>query len=418
MFDFKLPDVGEGISEGELIEWRIASGDTIDEGDIVAEVATDKVTVELPSPVTGRVTALHAHEGAVVPVGSVLMSIDDGTGDPGATRTTAAATAETPVPVATTPGAPGPAAPAAAPAGDPVADAIGRVIAAPSTRRYAALNDVDLTRVAGTGPGGRILREDVERAIPGAATRSAAQDPAPIVGAAPVVERVPIRGMRAVSFDHMAASASTTATSTTTFEVHADGLLALVQELRPEAEQRGVKITPVVVVAACLATVLTRHERLNATVDADARELVLHRNVDIGIAVATPRGLVVPVLRDVPGRRLLDLAADLSGLSARARDGALELDELRGGTFTLSSTGSMETATIVATNPVINLPQTATMWTSRIADRPRVRDGGLEAGPVMVCSLSFDHRVVDGAEATTFINELAAVLTAPTRGLV
>lgn len=406
---FHLPDVGEGISEGQLLEWFVAVGDHVVEGQVVAEVATDKVTVELPSPADGTVTSLHAQEGDVVPVGDVLLVLD---GDGSEADPRAATAGHQTVPPAEA--APEPVAGTAPPsAADPLAERLGRVVAAPSTRRYAAERGVDLVSVQGTGPGGRIIRADVEAAAsgpPAGATSPTGSPPG-------ATRRVSLRGVRAASFEHMARSARTAATSTTTFEVDGDGLLDLVATLRPEAEARGVRVTPVTVVAACVAAVLGRHERFNATIDEESRELVIHDRVDLGVAVATDDGLVVPVLRDVAGRRVLDLATDLARMATRARAKELGLDDLRGGTFTLSSTGSIETATIVSAQPILNLPQVATLWVSRVIDRPRVRDGVLEAGPVLTASLSFDHRVVDGAEVTLLVNDLADLLAAPARGL-
>lgn len=418
MRELSLPDVGEGISEGELVEWRVEIGDVIEEGQIVAEVVTDKITFELPAAASGTVTRLCAAPGDVVGVGQVVLVLDgeengEGGTDGGPEDTQSEDThsddtqsdddpSQVPHPGTTDNGTTDGVDPGGV---DPLATALGRVIAAPSTRRYAAEQDIDLTRVQGSGPGGRILRTDVDQVVGSADQETSG------------ARRVPIHGVRASSFDHMARSARTAATSTTTFEVHGDGLVELVAQLRPEAQARDVRVTPVVIVAACLATALGRHQRFNATIDEDRRELVVSEKVNLGIAVATDDGLVVPVVPDVGRRRLFDIAADLTSKARRARQGKLTHQDVRGGTFTLSSTGGIETATILSTAPVLNLPQIATLWVSRINDRPRVRDGSLEAGPVLIASLSFDHRVVDGAEVTAFINDLAALLAAPSQGL-
>lgn len=423
MRELSLPDVGEGISEGELVEWRVEIGDVIEEGQIVAEVVTDKITFELPAAASGTVTRLCAAPGDVVGVGQVVLVLDgeengDGGTNGGAEDTQSEHTRSDDTPSDDDPSQvphPGRTDEGSADTGttdgedlggvDPLASALGRVIAAPSTRRYAAEQDIDLTRVQGSGPGGRILRADVDQVVGSADQETSG------------VRRVPIHGVRSSSFDHMARSARTAATSTTTFEVHGDGLVELVAQLRPEAQARDVRVTPVVIVAACLATALGRHQRFNATIDEDRRELVVSEQVNLGIAVATDDGLVVPVVPDVGQRRLFDIAADLTSKARRARQGKLTHQDVRGGTFTLSSTGGIETATILSTAPVLNLPQVATLWVSRISDRPRVTDGSLEAGPVLIASLSFDHRVVDGAEVTAFINDLAALLAAPSQGL-
>ncbi len=374
MFAFKLPDVGEGISEAELLEWRVAVGDQVAEGDDIAVINTDKITVELPSPRAGTIRARYGEVGEIIAVGTVVVEIDDGSEE------TAAA------PVA----AKSPAAPAAKP---------GKVVAAPATRRRARELGVDLARLTGSGEGGAIRIEDVEAAAAG--------------GGSDDSRRIPLSGARATAARHLAQSVHTLATSTTSFEARGDGILKCLEAARPAAEQQGLKISPVAVVAKCLAAVLSRHERFNATIDESRNELIVHQTVELGLAVAAPEGLIVPVLRDTANLALLDIAADIAELSLRAREGRLTLADIKGASFTLSSTGGLEEATIISTRPIINPPQSAVLWVSRINQRPRVTAGRLESGPLLAASLSFDHRYIDGAEATAFINDLVAQLEAP-----
>ncbi len=384
MYEFRLPDIGEGIHEAELVEWLVAVGDRIAEGDDVAVINTDKVTVELPAPCAGLVLALHGAAGEVIDVGSVLAVIDDGQA------------------AADTAGAEPPAAPAAQSIGATLAAnrPAAPVVAAPALRRLAAELGVDLARLAGSGPDGRILRQDVEAA--------AGRGSAPDAG-----RRLPLGAARAAAARHLAQSVHSAATSTTSFEVMGDGLRQLIERRGPEAEALGLRLGPLAPIAKCVAAALARHERFNATIDQDGRTLILHDGVDLGVAVAAPAGLVVPVLRGADRRPLMEVQAAIAELSLRARDNRLGLDDLKGGSFTLSSTGGLERATIVSTRPIINPPQTAILWVSRIVDRPRVIDGRLEAGPMMAASLSFDHRFIDGAEATAFINDLAGLLQDP-----
>ncbi|HMJ77372.1 MAG TPA: dihydrolipoamide acetyltransferase family protein [Iamia sp.] len=401
-FEFRLPDVGEGIGEGEILTWLVAEGDVVEEGDPLAEVSTDKVTIELPSPCAGRIVRLCHPERTVVPVGEVIVVLERDGDAP--TEALPPAPAEAPAPPPT----------------PPAIARLGRVVASPSTRRFALEQGVDLTTVPATGPGGRILRTDVEAAL---ATSPRSVNPhAPVrgtgidrTGSGP--EREHLSGARAAAAKHMAASSLTAATATTTFEVFGDGLLELGRLLAPEAERRSVRLTPVALIAKCVATALAHHPAFNATVEETTGDLLLHPTVDLGVAVAAPTGLLVPVVRDAGATSVMGVAERITDLAGRARDGRLALEDLRGGTFTLSSTGGLERATILSATPLINLPQTAILWTSRIVDRPRVRDGALEAGPLMVCSLSFDHRYIDGAMATAFINDLASYLERPERAL-
>ena len=416
-YEFKLPDIGEGIHEAELLEWRVKVGDTLKEGQDIATLNTDKVTVELPSPCAGKVLSLHGKPGDVLIVGTVIAVIETTgkvvLGQPSANQKALEAMH----------GAKGHAAPTShAPAPEPIATravaaprkAVGEIInatiiAGPSTRKLARMLEVDLKRVPGTGPNGRILRSDVE----GAAEASSALRPEVSRTEVPGSRRVKLSGARASSARNLHESVQRTVTTTTTFEVQADGIKAVLKKLQPVAEKRGLKLSPLHLIAKCCGAALKRHERFNATIDEGASELILHDSVDLSVAVAAGDRLVVPVIRGVDRRLLLDFVSELSSVAQRAKEGKLGVADFKGGTFTVSSTGGLERATIISTRPIINPPQTAILWCSRIQDRPRVKDGELSAGPMMNCSLSFDHRYIDGAEATVFINDLAEYLEQP-----
>ncbi len=381
MFEFKLPDVGEGIHEAELLEWRVAPGDRVKEGDEIAVINTDKITVELPSPRAGIITAIHGEIGEVIEVGTVLVEIDAEDGS----QPTAQAKPAPPVPPT-----PGPAKQKANKASKDI------VVAAPAVRRLAKERGVDLAALQGSGPDGRILPADVEAAA------------APAVAQPIENRRLPLTGARAVAARQLTASLQTAATTTTSFEAMSDGLT--------EAMARH-DVSPLPLIAKCLCAALCRHERFNATIDEADGALLPHDGVDLGIAMAAKDGLVVPVFQSLEQSSLDATAAAIDAMAARARAGELQTADLQGGSFTLSSTGGLEQSTIVSTRPIINPPQTAILWVSRIVVRPRVRAGELEAGPMLALSLSFDHRYIDGAEATYFINDLVAFLEAPETAL-
>ena len=388
MFEFKLPDVGEGIHEAELLEWRVAPGDRVKEGDEIAVINTDKITVELPSPRTGVITAIHGDVGDVIEVGTVLVEIASEDSAQGTMDAPATATAL---------------APPQKPAGRTSARAAKDiVVAAPAVRRLAKERGVDLTALLGSGQDGRILPADVEAA---ASTMTAE---APAAEASSMPRRLPLTGARAVAARHLTASLNTAATTTTSFEAMGDGLAQAMA-------QHG--ISPLPLIAKCLCAALCRHTRFNATIDQADGALLPHDGVDLGIAMAAKDGLVVPVFRGLDKSSPEAAATAIDAMAARARAGDLQTNDLQGGSFTLSSTGGLEQATIISTRPIINPPQTAILWVSRIVARPRIRAGVLEAGPMLALSLSFDHRYIDGAEATYFINDLVAVLEAPETAL-
>jgi pyruvate/2-oxoglutarate dehydrogenase complex dihydrolipoamide acyltransferase (E2) component len=404
MHEFLLPDVGEGIHEAELLEWLVVVGAHVEDGEPVAVVNTDKVTVELPSPVSGVVTATPWDVGDVLQVGQVLMTFDTGTGASAAGPVSTEQDGRANVPSRhETPSAPT--------ASAPMAAALGRPIAAPSTRKLAAELGVDLFLIAGSGPGGRILRHDVERSI--ADDREVARPTVdrPVESDA-LVTREPLTGVRAVIWQHMATSSTDLATTTSTFTVRTEAVEALIHEVgrRTDTER---KIGVLAATSMCVVQALTRHPRFNATVDPDNHDLLMHRNVHLGVAVASPNGLTVPVVRDAETLRLSALHDAIADRAAMARTGALGVGDLRGGTFTISSTGGIERARVLSTQPIVNLPQVALLWMSRIRDEPVVEAGNIVAGRVMSCSLSFDHRYIDGEDATRFINEITEMIEHP-----
>jgi len=396
MYEFTLPDIGEGLSEAELLEWIVRVGDRVREGDDVAMISTDKVNVDLTSPATGVVSELIGEPGDVIRVGTLIMRIDDGSaGESGSGVVEAAQLAS---------GIAGPAGRQASPQPTGTARAGAPVKAAPIVRRYAAEQGVDITRIIGSGPGGQVLRADIDAF--NTEVESASEEPAK-------GQRLKLTGPRRAAAQRLAQAHRTQATTTIAFELKADALLASLQRESGEAEQRAIKLTPTALVAKGLAAALAKHPHFNAIIREEDMELLMDDRVNLGLAVDSGEGLVVPVIHGLESMSVLDIAAEIERVAGVARSGVLALEDVRDSTFTLSSTGSLEQATITATTPIINYPNVATLWVSRIIDRPRVVDGKLGAGPMMACSLSFDHRYLHGADGMAFINTLAEVLEKP-----
>lgn len=381
--EFRLPDIGEGLSEAELLEWLVKVGDPINEGDDVALISTDKVNVDLPSPSAGVVVELPWNVGDIIPVGDVLMRIGDSEEDSPEAQTEKSQVATEPVMTQS--------------ASSPIRGTAQAVKAAPALRRYAKEQGVDLALVTATGDRGQILRADIDALVEQQSTTA--------VSNGMEAERFKLSGARLTAAKRLAESSRTLATTTQSFEVFADAIIAETQRLADECAEDGPKITPLPVIAKCLANTLSKHGKFNATIEKSGDELLMHSQVNMGFAVDTDAGLMVPVVHDVNSKDTISLAVEIAVIAERARANVLKLEDVRGATFTISSSGGLERAKLVSTTPVVNLPNVATLWVSRITDRPRVVSGKLEAGPVMACTLSFDHRFIHGAEGTAFIND-------------
>jgi pyruvate dehydrogenase E2 component (dihydrolipoamide acetyltransferase) len=350
-YEFKLPDLGEGLTEGEIARWLVEEGQEIAEDDPLVEVQTDKTTVEIPSPAAGKVASILVEEGKVVPVGTVLVVIgEDG-----------AAPAEDEEPR-----------PEPAPQQQAAPDAT-RARATPLVRKIAQELGVDLAALQGTGPQGRITEEDVR----GAAT-SGGQTPGP----GSEGRREPLRGVRRLIAEHMA-------------RAHREvPPVTWVEECDFGAVDMKL-LVPTVLKAT--AEALREYPELNARLEGD--EIVYLDRYDLGVAVQTDQGLVVPVVRDCDSHSIEELDAEVRRLADAAREGALKPEELRGSTFTVSSAGKL--AGLFQT-PIVNHPEVAILSLGRIAERPAVRDGEIVARPIGYVALTFDHRVVDGARAAEF----------------
>ena len=356
-YEFKLPDLGEGLTEGEVARWLVAVGQEIAEDDPLVEIATDKTTVEIPSPAAGRVTQILVQEGDVVPVGTVLVVIGgDGVAAPAAA----------------------PAAAAAAPKQAPARAGEANVRATPLVRRLAQELGVDLSAIAGTGPQGRITEGDVRGGGGSVAALPASE------------RREPIRGIRRQMFEHLT-------------HAHAIPAVTWVEE----ADFTGVDLKQLLPsVLKSVAAALHDYPELNARIDGN--DLVLLDRYDIGVAVQTEQGLVVPVVRDCDTRTLEEIASDVQRLAELAQAGKLTPEELRGGTFTVTSAG--RSAGLFVT-PLINHPQVAILGVHRIEDRAVVRGGEIVSRKMGNVSVTFDHRVIDGKRAADFGLAVIAQLT-------
>ncbi|MGE5689335.1 MAG: dihydrolipoamide acetyltransferase family protein [Pseudomonadota bacterium] len=362
-YEFKLPDLGEGLTEGEIARWLVAEGQEVAEDDPLVEIQTDKTTVEIPSPAAGTVSRILAAEGDVVPVGAVIVVIGNGAGAEQAAPEAAAA-------------GPAPQQQQAPPSPPPSRPGDAKVRATPLVRRLAEELGVDLGSVTGTGPQGRVTEQDVRAAAEGG---RAAEPQAPTP---PEGRRVPLRGVRRRIAEHLARAHREIPAVTWVEEADLTGLdVALLVPLALRAVARSLADVP----------------ELNARLEGD--EIVLLDRYDLGVAVQTDEGLVVPVVRGCDERPVEELAAEVARLAEAARAGTLTPAELRGSTFTVTSAGKL--AGLLVT-PLVNHPEVGILGLHRIAPRPVVREGEIVVRSVANVSVTFDHRVVDGARAAEF----------------
>jgi pyruvate dehydrogenase E2 component (dihydrolipoamide acetyltransferase) len=435
---FRLPDVGEGIAEAEIVEYLVALGDRVKADQMVVRVETDKAVVELPSPFSGTVAEIPHAPGDTVRVGDALLIVET----EGAEAAEGAAIDEEPKKMK---GAdkPRPAEEKASvirerdrtpvPASLSPSTAAQKVLATPHTRRLARELKVELTAMSGSGPHGRITDEDVRQAAAGekappAKAPAVAPPTAPAIRqeeAAPVTgfefdkygptRRVPLKGVRKRVAEVMSRSASLIPHVTHFDEADVTELLHVIERERTLAESRKIKLTLLSFLAKACAVALTKHPAINASLDDDRSELVYKEYINLGFATDTDAGLMVPVVRGVERKSVLQIAEELQALSARARERSIDLEELRGGTFTISNVGSLggQWAT-----PIILHPQVAILGVLRAAKKPVVREDEIVVRTMLPLALSFDHRVLDGAEAARFMNDVKVLIEDPLRMLV
>ncbi len=418
MFVFQLPEIGEGVVEGEIVRWLVKPGEPIAKDQPLCEIMTDKATVEISSPRAGRVAALHGREGDIVKVHAPLADIDESGGAP-----VAAAPAPAPQPVAQhAPAAPAipltpPHVPAPAPA--PVAPAPraaeprspgAKTLATPAVRSHARQAGVEIDQVPGSGKAGRVTHADIESFVAGPAP--VAPPALPQVAPAPSGEdrRIRIIGLRRKISEKMVESWSRIPHFTYVDEVDATRLVALRDALKGRAEERGVKLSYLPFIMKALAQVFREFPNVNANMDEQNGELVVRGDVNIGIATDTDAGLYVPVIKQVQHKSLLELGAEIADLTARTRAGKAAISDFQGGTFTITSVGNIGGR---FATPIINAPEVAILGVNQIHERPVVLGGQIVARKMMYLSPSFDHRVLDGAVAARFVSALKSVLEQP-----
>lgn len=428
---FRLPDVGEGIASAEIVEYLVKPGDKVRADQPVVRIETDKAVVELPSPVAGTVVELPLKPGDTANVGDPLLIVEVEGAPEAEPAPEAAKPAPKEKPATEAPPVEAPRAREEKPAHprpQPAAaetDAPVRVLATPHTRRVARELKVDITTVKGSGPHGRITDEDVKRAAtqtpptaPKAPTAAAVQAPATAgfdFEKYGPTRREPFKGVRKRIAEVMVRSVSTIPHVTHFDEADVTDLINVVEKERPLAESRGIKLTVLAFLTKAAASGLRTFPVINSSIDEETGELVYKEYVHIGIATDTEAGLMVPVIRDVDRKSVLQIAEEIQTLTAKAKERSIDIEELRGGSFTITNVGAIggQWAT-----PIILHPQVAILCSLRATEKPVVRDGEIVIRTIMPLTLSFDHRVLDGATAGRFANYVKALLEDPMRMLV
>ena len=405
--EFRFPDVGEGIAQGEIVRWLVDQGDQVRADQPLVEVETDKAVVEIPAPRAGTILRLPVAAGETIQVGDVLAVIGDGDGGQDESESQPEAASVVGRLDARTLDLP----PEPEAAEQDSRASNGKILAIPSVRRLARDLGVDLNRVTPSRPRGRIRREDVLRHAPGSATHVQPADPqrddhGPI-------ELQPLTALRRTIARAMVEAATNAVPITTMDEVDISELLDW--RARGNAAAGDVHLTLLPFIMKAVVAALRQHPELNASLSDDERQLIVKRYYHLGIATDTPEGLIVPVVRDVDGKSLLTLATELQELTQLARSRRVALADLRGGTFTITNYGAV--GGIFAT-PMLHLPQVAILGIGRFIVKPAVHEGTVALRSILPLSLTFDHRVLDGAAAQRFLNAVMAYLADPTRLLL
>jgi Pyruvate/2-oxoglutarate dehydrogenase complex, dihydrolipoamide acyltransferase (E2) component, and related enzymes len=413
---FKLPDIGEGIHEGEILKWFVKPGDLVKEDDTLAEIQNDKAVVEIPSPVNGKVLKLNADEGQTVEVGTVVITLDSDQDNDQAVQPEK-------IPVA-------PARVAADPAqpdgetrvpGTQDIPAEKRVIAMPSVRKYARDKGIDINTINGTGKNGRVLKTDIESV--GSSPAGGMDLPTDTwTDAAPVSHvngtpdfperREKFIGIRRAIARATVHSVQTAPHVTLMDDVDVTLLVTHRKAFKQEAVEAGVRLTYLPYIIKALIAALKAFPIINASLDEEKQEIIYKEYYNIGIATDTDAGLVVPVVRHAESKSMFEIAAQISDLAEKARTGKLSAAEMKGGTCTISNIGSEGGQWFT---PVINQPESAILGIGRIAEKAIIRDGEIVAAPMLALSMSFDHRLIDGATAQRAMNKIKRLLNNPQR---
>lgn len=430
-FQFRLPDIGEGIHEGEIVKWFVKPGDKVQEDDVLCEVQNDKAVVEIPSPVEGTVEEILVGEGTVATVGQVLITFDAPgyedlkfKGDEGeeapAQESAEAAPVQAGAEESTTNNAI---------ANTEPVDPNRRIIAMPSVRKYAREKGVDIRQVSGSGDNGRVLKDDIDAFLSGGTTAAQettvqdtpvqetarAEEPTkPAAAAIPAGQypetREKMSGIRKAIAKAMVNSKHTAPHVTLMDEVDVTKLVANRKKYKEVAANKGIKLTFLPYVVKALTSALREYPALNTSLDDTTNEIIHKHYYNIGIAADTEKGLLVPVVKDADRKSIFNISQEINDLATKARDGKLAPDEMKGASCTISNIGSAGGQWFT---PVINHPEVAILGIGRIAEKPVVKDGEIVAAPVLAISLSFDHRMIDGATAQNALNHIKRLLNDP-----
>lgn len=371
-YEFLLPDLGEGMTEAEIRKWLVKEGDTVEEHQVILEIETDKAVVEVPSPVNGKVLRINKAVGEIAKVGEVLMVIGEASEEEVKSITVVGTLPEE-----------------------------EEVLAAPAVRALAKELGVKIEDIKGSGPGGSITREDVIEASKRMTVATDQYGP---------VERLPIRGLRRTISKNLLLSQRTTAFVTGMDEADITELWYLREREKKSISEKGVHLTFMPFFIKAVQHALLEHPLLNASVDEEREEIIVKKYYNIGIAVDTPDGLMVPVIRDVERKSILELAREIQELSQKARERKIKIEEMRGSTFTITNYGHF--GGTFAT-PIINYPDVAILGTGRISDKPWVKDGQIAIRKILPLSLTFDHRVTDGVDSARFLSKVIQYLEDP-----
>jgi len=409
-FEFKFPDIGEGLTEGEIVRWLVREGDEVKEGQPLVEVETDKALAEIPSPRTGVILKILAKEKEIVKVGQVIVIFAEkgealAAPPPRPSVGVVGELEEAPAEI--------PAVKVRAEAPKP-AFVSEHALATPAVRALAKELGVDIQKLKGTGAEGRVLEKDVRQAVE-------KKEKPPVEEVKEVkkvkkydlygyVDRIPLRGVRRSIAKAMVKSKYTAPHVTTMDEADVTELWKIREKEKKAAEKKGIKLTVLPFIFKAVITGLIEHPYLNATLDEENEEIILKKYYNVGFATDTPEGLMVPVVKNAKDKSILQLAEELTKLAEKAQDRTIDLADLKGGTFTITNYGAL--GGIYGT-PIINHPEVAILGVGKIKDTPVVRDGKIEIRKILHLALSFDHRVVDGGEAARFLNTVIARLEDP-----
>ncbi|AOM83322.1 dihydrolipoyllysine-residue acetyltransferase [Salisediminibacterium beveridgei] len=423
-YEFKLPDIGEGVHEGEVSKWHVTAGDEVKEDDVLCEVQNDKAVVEIPSPVDGKVYKIHVEEGVVINVGDVIITFETDAEQPegahGSDEDEPSADAGE-----------SEAQPSTSKDKEAAPDESRRVIAMPSVRKYAREESVDIQKIKGSGKNGRIIKEDVDAFLKGDQEEPVKETPAEeskpektketassekkaVSAYEPANEALETRekmsGIRRAISKAMVNSKHTAPHVTLMDEVDVTDLVTHRKQFKAAAQEKGIKLTYLPYVVKALTSAIREYPILNASVDDSTDEIVYKHYFNIGIAADTEKGLMVPVVKDTERKSIFNISDEVNQLAVKARDGALSSAEMKGGSTTITNIGSAGGQWF---NPVINHPEVAILGLGRISEKPIVKDGEIVVAPVLALSLSFDHRVIDGATAQYAMNHIKRLLNDP-----